>query len=191
MQSEIVLDGGNVVKWSDTVILTDKVVSENRGWNRKSLLAELRRLMEVERVILIPSEPGDVTGHADGMVCFVDSGVVVVNDYRRVDREYRRKLLMTLREAGLDILEIPYCPRLGFSSGMPSAEGNYVNYLNVKSAIIMPLFGLLEDSIAQQILTTIEGKFVETLSSNPLAKDGGVLNCCTWTVKILLVDREK
>jgi agmatine deiminase len=182
-----VLDGGNVVKWSDRIILTDKVVSENSGWNRKSLLAESKRLMEVERVVLIPSEPGDVTGHADGMVRFVDGGVVVVNDYRRVDREYRSKLLMTLREAGLDIIEIPYRPELGFSSGMPSAEGNYVNYLNVRSTIIMPVFGLPEDSIAQQILSTIEGKFVETLSSSPLAKNSGVLNFYTYRLKINLL----
>lgn len=39
---------------------------------------------EVERVIVIPTEPGDVVSHSDGDVRFIGSDVVPVNDYRKV-----------------------------------------------------------------------------------------------------------
>ena len=74
-----------MVRWRDKVIMTEKVQKENSRWERRKLLAELEGLLEVGRIILIPPEPGDVTGHADGVVRFVDVGTVVVNDYREID----------------------------------------------------------------------------------------------------------
>ena len=56
----------------------------------------------MDRLIFIPQEPGDVTGHADGVVRFIDGDSVVVNDYRRVDPEYGDFCSLRLTEAGLD-----------------------------------------------------------------------------------------
>ena len=98
VRSEIVLDGGNVVKWTDRVILTEKIFEENPEWGHRRLLAELERLLEVERIILIPPETGDITGHADGMVRFVHDGTTIVGDYRRLDPGYREVLVRRLEE---------------------------------------------------------------------------------------------
>jgi agmatine deiminase len=184
IRSEIVLDGGNVVKWTDKLIMTEKVFHANPQWARRKLITELERLLEVDQIVLIPPEPEDVTGHADGVARFVDGESVLVNDYRRIDRNYRAVLLRRLKRTGLKICEIPYQPEPGSSQGMPSAVGNFVNYLQVASLVVVPSFGLADDAIARTILTTSFGEYAtQMLPSHELAADGGVLNCCTWNVK--------
>jgi agmatine deiminase len=77
----IVLDGGNVVKSGNRVILTSKVFKENPGYPEHNLIAEIRNQLQVEQVIIIPQEPKDFVGHADGMVRFIDENTVLVNRY--------------------------------------------------------------------------------------------------------------
>ena len=49
IKTDLILDGGNVIKWRDKVILTDKVISENSAKYRKSeLLSKLEGLFEVD-----------------------------------------------------------------------------------------------------------------------------------------------
>jgi agmatine deiminase len=183
VRSEIVLDGGNVVKWSDRVILTDKVLSENTEWDRKSLFAELKRLLEVERVILIPPEPGDVVGHADGVVRFIAEHTLLVNDYRDVEPEYGRGLRRLLSKEGMTIVEAPYEPKSGRSGSIPSAVGNYLNYLQTGSVIIWPSYSSSGDERAREVLGgTFPGSTLISLNCTDLASDGGVLNCVSWGI---------
>ena len=79
------IDGGNIVRWYDAAIMTDEIYVENPGVERPRLRDRLRALLEVDRLILIPKEPYDKIGHADGMVRFVDSTTVLVNDYAILD----------------------------------------------------------------------------------------------------------
>jgi agmatine deiminase len=180
--SEIVLDGGNLVKWSNKVILTDKILKENVNWKVNSLLAELERLLDVRQVILIPGEPGDKTGHADGVVRFVNDGKVIVNDYGRVDRSYRKKLLRSLEKSGLEVTEVPYRPAPELLDGIPSAVGNYINFLQVGSAIVAPKYVIPEDVLAhEKLIMAFQRSKLIGLECRELATYGGVLNCSTWT----------
>ncbi len=184
VQCDIVLDGGNVVKWTNKVIMTEKVFVENPRWHRRELIAELERLLEVDRVILIPPEPGDVTGHADGVIRFVDEENVLVNDYRQIDCNYRRKLLRRVKRAGLKLVEMPYRPDSGAHEGMPSAIGNYVNLLRLERILIMPIYELPEDECSRRVVRR-NGLIptVESLNCRRLAVFGGALNCVTWQYK--------
>ena len=78
--SDINLDGGNVVfsPSKEKVIISDRVFSENHGISEAELTAKLEKLLEVS-VLIIPSLKSDMTGHADGMVRFVDENTVVTN----------------------------------------------------------------------------------------------------------------
>lgn len=186
VRSDIVLDGGNVVGWRDKVIMTIKVLARNRSRGRSKLLAELQNLLEVDRVILIPPEPEDVTCHADGVVRFVDNETVVINDYRQVDHEYRERLLRAFKGAGLKIVEIPCRPDSEVNEGMPSAVGNYVNFLRVGSLLVVPSYGRRDDEAVLMSLAAAFPRLVlTTLDCRELARLGGVLNCCTWTMKAL------
>ena len=59
---------------------------------RETLRDELR----VAELIVIPKEPYDEIGHADGMVRFLDAKTVLVNDYSEVDPDFGQRLLSDL-----------------------------------------------------------------------------------------------
>src|SRR5262249_27002669 len=92
-RSDIVLDGGNVVRRHDSALVTDKIYRENRHHPRSELRRLLAGALEVARLTVIPTEPGDRLGHADGVLRFIDDGRVVVNDYRETALRYRECLL--------------------------------------------------------------------------------------------------
>lgn len=183
VKSEIVLDGGNVVGWTDKAIVCDKVFAENPRWKHPELLRKLGDLLGVERVIAIPTEPGDVVGHADGVVRFIDGDVVLANDYRLVDGRYRARLRRVLRRAGLEVGDLPYRPEVGKARGIPPASGCYVNYLRVGRLIVLPQFRLPEDEEARRrVERCFPDSDVQSLDCSDLSAEGGVLNCATWTV---------
>lgn len=186
VRSEIVLDGGNVVGGRDRVIVCDKVFAENPGWSESELIRKLGDLLGVEQVIVIPTEPGDIVEHADGVVRFIDGDVVLANDYRNVDARYQTTLRRVLRRAGLEVVELPYCPKIGRFRGIPPAFGCYVNYLRVGQVIIIPFYGLPDDMEAlNRFSICLPGFASEALDCQSLVQSGGVLNCITWNVLAL------
>ncbi|QDV37571.1 agmatine deiminase family protein [Tautonia plasticadhaerens] len=183
VRSEIVLDGGNVVNWGNRCIVTDKVFRENPGISRDTLIGSLRDLLRVEDLIVIPNEPYDVVGHADGVVRFLDEGTVVVNDYGAVAPWYGRRLRSALRGAGLDWVELPYRPEESSGGDLPSAVGCYANFLMVRGLIVVPSYGDGNDDRACRVFEeNKDGVAVVPLGCRSLAREGGVLNCVTWTI---------
>lgn len=182
--SDIVLDGGNIVSTAGTAILTDKIYAENPTHKRSALQRQLRDLLEVDRLVIIPQEPGDWTGHADGVLRFVYEHTVVVNDYARVDPSYGRKLQKCLLQAGLDVVGLPCVPQLEERpDGFPSAVGVYVNFLQVSNLLLVPAYGIREDDMAMTILGRCHPDcHAMPIDSRGVAAEGGVLNCVSWTV---------
>ena len=134
-------------------------------------------------MIVFPVEPGDVVGHADGVVRFIDGDTVVVNDYARVAPSYRRRLLAVLRRAGLHCVEVPYAPKNGGKGEIPPAFGNYVNYLQVRGLVVLPSYGIAEDTVAWQIIADrLPDSEVVPLPCTNISMYGGVLNCITWDI---------
>ncbi len=67
-----------------------------------------------------------------------------------------------------------------------TTEGLYLNYLHVGNLIVVPQFGYKPyDKKAIDIINSVYGKThqVVPFKANWLAKEGGVLNCASWTVK--------
>ena len=181
--SDINLDGGNVVASSSKVILTDKVYKENPGHPRQALREELTTVLRAN-CIIIPKEPYDVIGHADGVLRFIDENTVVVNDYPRVDSGYSRRLEAALRRHELAIERLPHFQSDDRHDGIPSAAGCYINYLRIGRLVIVPAFGVREDELAcktlEKLLTEVK---VMPLRCEELAWEGGVLNCVSWSVR--------
>ena len=64
------------------------------------------------------------------------------------------------------------------------ANGEYINYLQMENAVIVPTFGIPEDDIAvKQFEQLFPGHTIATVESNKVANDGGILNCITWNIK--------
>ena len=181
--SGIVLDGGNVVASRDTVLVTDRLYRENPAIPRAALRAELGRVLGA-RVVIIPPEPGDVIGHADGIVRFLDDQTVAINDYSKIDPAYGQCLDRSLRRAGLRAEPLPYSPTDEEFDGIPSAAGNYVNFLRIAGLAVVPTYDLPQDGPAcRAVERLLPGTEVVPVRCENLARDGGVLNCVAWTLR--------
>lgn len=175
--SDIVLDGGNLVRCGQRMLLTDKVLRENPSLPPRQLLHQLRQQLETERLVLLPTDPHDFTGHADGMLHALDERTVLVNDYRR--EKWWPVLQATLLNAGLDWIFLPYNPYANTS--YDDATGSYCNFLRLATVLLVPVFGQAEDEVALRLLEQLYPRHVVVpISARELAPAGGLLHCVTW-----------
>lgn len=181
-KSSIVLDGGNVVRSSNKVIMCDKVFKENKHLSEKHLIDELYQLLQVDQLIFIPTHPKDFTGHADGMVRFLDDNTVLINDLSKEKPEFQLRFRLALHNAGLEWVEIPYNPYNNLK--YDQANGVYINYLQMANTLVLPIFDKREDdAVVKQFEELFRRHRIATINSNAIADEGGILNCISWNIK--------
>ena len=173
--SDINLDGGNVVfsPSKAKAVITDRVFSENPEYDKNTLLLELENLLEAE-IIIIPSLKSDMTGHADGVVRFVNENTMIGND-SPYKNGYEQKVKRALKKYGISVMDFPY-----FDSAGISAVGSYLNFLETDKHIFLPIFGSVQDETAVKRAKEIFDKKIVAVNINSIAEEGGVLNCISW-----------
>ena len=182
LKTDIIVDGGNVTRWTNKVIMTDRVFIDNPIYERKELIKKLYELFQVDKLYFVPEQPSDFTGHSDGMVRFIDENTVVINDYKQEKKEFYRAFEIAIHNTGLEYIKIPY--NVYENKSINHANGDYINYLQMKNTIIIPTFGIEEDDEAvRQLESIFIGQNIATIDSNQIAYDGGILNCITWNIK--------
>ena len=154
-------------------IISDRVFSENPFCDHAVLVRELESLLEA-RVIIIPSLKCDMTGHADGMVRFVDENTVIGNKTNHKNG-LEQRIKWVLQCHGLKVIDFPY-----FSEGWSSAAGCYLNFLETERDIFMPVFGCEMDKKAVNMAKNIFPKSIIPVNIRGIAEDGGGLNCISW-----------
>ena len=176
--SDINLDGGNIVfsPARETAVISDRLFEENWDLSSAELLQELEQLLEA-RVIIIPSLRSDMTGHADGMVRFIDENTAVGNASRSL-YGLEAHIKTARRNHGIEIYDFP-----NFGSKGGSAVGCYLNFLETENAIFLPAFGVDMDKEAIDTAKHIFNKTIVPVNINEIAEDGGVLNCISWENK--------
>lgn len=183
--SQINLDGGNVVNWKDKAILTDRVFDENPEYRSKSkLINKLENLLQAQ-VIIIPQIKSDMTGHADGMIRFVDQNTILGNSRKHEYKYWRDGIKKVLKEQGLTYIDIPFLNHKE-PKHPDHAIGCYVNYLEVQDLIILPVFEVennRDEEVIQLFTQIFPDRKIETINYNDIGLFGGLLNCTTWTIK--------
>ena len=173
VNSDIILDGGNVISCGDKVILTDKIFKENPHYSRVSLIDSLTNLLEADPVI-IPWDKHEEYGHADGMVRYMGEGKVLLNNYCDFDKSLRKKLLDALTPY-FEVTELHYgsCTKNSWA---------YLNFLHVDNHIFVPmLHEELDDMAYNQIKNAFPSCLCHRINEADLfVKNGGALNCVTW-----------
>lgn len=173
--SDINLDGGNVVfsPSRTKAVITDRVFSENPEYDKNTLASVLEKLLEAE-IVIISSLKSDMTGHADGVVRFVNENTVIGNasPYKN---GYEQKVKMSLKKHGISCLDFPY-----FDSDGISAVGSYLNFLKTEKHIFLPVFGDALDETALKCAREIFNKKIIPVNINEIAEEGGGLNCISW-----------
>ena len=173
--SDINLDGGNVVfsPSRTKAIITDRVFPENPEYDKNTLVSVLEKMLEAE-IVIIPSLKSDMTGHADGVVRFVNENTVVGNasPYKS---GYEQKVKTALKKGGLSVIDFPY-----FDSEGISAVGSYLNFLETEKRIFLPVFGDAQDETAVKRAEEVFDKKIIPVNINAIAEEGGGLNCISW-----------
>ena len=173
--SDINLDGGNVVYAPSRrkVIISDRVYAENPAYAPAALVRKLAALLEAE-VVIIPSLKSDMTGHADGMVRFVNENTVLGNDVQSVNG-LEQRIKRVLQNHGFDVIDFPY---RGSRGG--SAVGCYLNFLETERCIFLPVFGTEQDAQAVSLARRVFDRKVVPVDVRGIAENGGCLNCISW-----------
>jgi agmatine deiminase len=196
-ESDIFLDGGNVVQDQQTAFITE-IVFKN---NYQVMVNDLRQFLKdtfCKNIIYIPVEPGDDLGHADGIIKFIDEKTVLINNYRswvsQTWYEYAIKLERVLKNNGFDFVHFPWalskCPIMTegeFRKKYPYADdqnegfGYYINYYQTPLHIFMPQFGIEEDESAMRVARRhFPEHEVVPVDCSELSMLGGLMNCVTW-----------
>lgn len=177
ISTDIVLDGGNVIKCGEKVIMTDKIFKENPSYDRLKLTGKLESLFSAELVI-IPWDRYEMFGHADGMVRYIGGDRVLLNNYINFDRSLRKRLLDAL-SGHFEVVELDYpVPRRSPLSWA------FLNFLQVKDCILAPMVRVDEQHYAEaQIQAAFPNCRVRFVAgAEDIVKEGGALNCISWNI---------
>jgi agmatine/peptidylarginine deiminase len=181
IDSDITIDGGNVISCGDKVIMTGKIFRENPHYDHDILIYTLSQLLEAD-VVLIPEDHYDEYGHADGMVRYMGEGCVLLNNYCDFDKVLRKRLLAAL-SPHFDIVELRY-------GAYTDRSWAYINFLQVGQHILIPMIG---DKLGEMAFKQIADAFPQcechpVYHYENIVREGGALNCSTWNI---LVDLAK
>lgn len=181
--SNINLDGGNVVRWKERVIISDRIFSENKEWASNSIVTELERLLQAE-ILIFPSSKSDMTGHADGMARFYKDKTLLITD---TDNEYQNRqkdVEKFLIKYNFEKINIPSFIYKAKGIKNYNAIGCYINFLMAGDHLIIPQFEC-EGNRDNETFEVLKGLYPEhrisTINAFEIAQHGGVLNCVSWS----------
>jgi len=180
IKSDIILDGGNVVKSTNFVIMTEKVVKENRLlYTRTELIRQLKDIFETNNVVLIPWDILSEYGHSDGMLRFISEDKVLIHEIYETDTT----MLYRLRQCGLsyEFLKFDVAIR-------DKRNWAYINFLQTKDLILLPKFNIDEDvqafeQIRKHYPDYAKNDRIVQVDMTEVVKNDGALNCISWTIK--------
>lgn len=176
---ELILDGGNIIhNGFGTGIVTNRVFRDNEHLFEYEIRAIFKEKLGIDELFIIPSEPGDDTGHIDGLVRFLDPNTLAILKYpdsyisnpNYIDKQdYTESVKVTqkiadyLAKQNFNIVRIPCSiPQKGVHK-MPSkksddntfenAAGNYMNFLRAGNKVFLPQYNNpQEDEVAYKAL---------------------------------------
>ena len=189
-KSEIILDGGNVVDNPEgsRVVLTDRILKENRTFNKEEMKIHLQNLLDVRQVAIIPEIPDDTTGHADGMVMWVNNTKLLLHDMPEPQRsQIRRELENSFPE--VEIVEVPDYFEYSTWKGFVSACNIFVNSVVTDRYIYMPTFNGRHDQSMLELIQSHTDRKVIGIPAEKVCFMGGSVRCLSWQVKGDLKDK--
>lgn len=183
-KTNLIIDGGNVIKSTDCVILTDKVIQENiYSYTKDECVNKLKELFEVDKIVLIPWDKEEPYGHADGMIRFINNKTVLVQDYYdEYDEQFKEKFFDALKNNGLSWEKLKF-----EGKKVDKRSWSYMNFLQTKDVILLPSYGIEEDFLALEQMKIYypeysDGK-IHQIGMNEIIKGDGGLNCISLTIK--------
>ncbi len=197
-KTNLILDGGNLIHNGNGVgVVSNRVISDNEDVFIDGLKEIFKSKLNISDLIIVPVEPGDKTGHVDGMMRFINEKTVLVASYPnqysdnhdyisekdyRTGKDFLNTIADYMTQKSLNVIRIDHSILLK-TGKFPSAFGNYINYLRIGGTVFLPQYNIPQDKNAVDLFKM---KFPSlntvsiTTDIEKLAKHGGVLNCISW-----------
>ena len=175
--TDIILDGGNMVKAGKFLIMTEKIFKENPNWKPSELIKEIERLTCL-KILLLPWDKVEIYGHSDGIVHPINDHKVLMTNYEDFDKAIAQEIETRLKKH-FEVIKLQY--------DIPHPDPRnwaYINYLEIGNDIILPALGIPEDKQALHQIKKIYqySKNVSQIRMEEIIEQGGALNCITWTI---------
>ena len=178
VEMDLVLDGGNVVKCGDTVVMTDKVFVENKDKTPAEVERILREAFQCE-IVFLPWDKKEKCGHSDGIVHYIGNGKILLTNYGDLSPYFYRRFRKAL-ENHFEVIPLKYNAKR-----FHARSWAYINYMQVGNLVIVPQLGYPEDEQAlAQISKVLPYCDVVGVPALEAVRKGGALNCISWNIKV-------
>lgn len=189
----LILDGGNVVRCGDKIVLTKKVFRDNYKYNdleRKETEQALKSVFGEGNLIFLPWDYiYEDYGHSDGMIAYneVKNTVILSDSYWNEDSDGENPFYNhcegILGKAGLAVTKFSII-------GHTKNDWAYLNILKYKDKVLVPQLGKDgapyngDEEAIEFYQNEFEGKTIEPIyMPRKLLNYGGALHCCTWSAQ--------
>ena len=129
--TDLIIDGGNIVDdYQGRVITTTRFLEDNY-LSMSDGKQQLREILGASEVAII--EPDDeALAHSDGMVAWIDDGMLAVNDYSQTDPEFHELVMNELEGSFTNVrfvlVPVVFDKESGADPNIGSACGVNLNY---------------------------------------------------------------
>ena len=185
---DLVWDGGNLVTNGSLGFISTRLFKHNPKKSPEEILMIIRSALGISPVwVELPEQ--DKLAHTDGYITFISSNQALVSTYpptwARLFPEDQRcvdALARQVEQMGIKVERVMEYPEPGAGkSGVDSAEGIYVNLLQLNGTWLVPTYGRPgEDELLAQLQHLNPHGNVMPLDCTQLARMGGVLHCITF-----------
>jgi agmatine deiminase len=185
-------DGGNLAHNGHGVALvSNRIIADNESRSMDEIRGIFREKLGIAKLIFLPVEPGDDTGHVDGLVQFLDEHTLALAEYPESYAEGRKFLDGVERQLraelgdGFRIVRVPCEEPEDGGTEIASAWGNRINFVRLPGAVLLPAYGTPGDSAATAVFKSVlPGDRIVGVSPpklRRLARLGGLLHCISVT----------
>lgn len=176
VELDLVLDGGNVVKCGNKVVMTEKVYYENKDKSRIQIRSLLEKAFQLD-IIFIPWDKEEILGHSDGVIHYIGDNRILITNYYDYDVDYYNQFKGIL-DKYFEVITLSYNVKQKHQRSWA-----YINFLTIGNVLFVPQLGIPEDEQAlQQISNTLPNSKVIGVSALETVRRGGALNCISWDV---------
>ena len=173
---DLVIDGGNVVRCDDKIVMTEKVFYENKDKSRNEVQRLLEEAFECD-IIFLPWDRKEIFGHSDGIVHYIGDNRVLMTNYADFDAAKANKILKLL-EKYVEVIPLVYNVKRKHERSWA-----YINFLQIGNLVLVPQLGIPEDEQALlQIRDAMPRCKVMGVPALEAVRKGGALNCISWNV---------
>ncbi len=176
---DLVIDGGNVVKCGDTIVMTEKVFAENKDKTRTEVERILKDAFRCD-ILFLPWDRKETFGHSDGIVHYAGDGKILLTNYDDSSLYYFRRFRKAL-EKHFEVIPLKYAIKRRHARSWA-----YINFLQIGKLVLVLQLGLEEDGLAlEQIANALSDFEVIGIPALEAVRRGGGLNCISWNVSML------